>query len=366
MAASLSYATTLMQNRHKLDPRARKCIFLGYKQGTKGYLLFDLQTRATFVYRNAIFYESVFPYKSAEMKNTTAETDSQSQSPTNDYMFLFYYKDPDRPPNIPSQSETDISDQDSVMDNQQVKKSSRVRKPPSYLQEYQCTLLNAPNSNSDPTTHTAHASCLYLLSSILSYSKLSPSHQHFSLSISAHEEPTTYKQAIQHDHWIKATESELNALHQNQTWILTDLPAEKSPIGCKWVYKIKYRAGGSIERYKACLVAKGFPQIEGIDFFDTYSPVAKLTTIRLLLAIASTQNWHLHQLDVHNALLHGSLEEVYMQLPLGCHLLDLVKYASYLNPFMVSSNLVDSGSLAYPHFSFQKVNSTLPLILPSL
>jgi len=111
---------------------------------------------------------------------------------------------------------------------------------------------------------------------------------------------------------------ELNALHVNNTWIITDLPQGKKPIGCKRVYKIKYQANGDIERYKARLVAKGYTQVEGIDFFETYSPVAKLTTVRLIIAISSSQNWHLHQLDVHNAFLHGDLEEeVYMSVPPG-------------------------------------------------
>lgn len=102
--------------------------------------------------------------------------------------------------------------------------------------------------------------------------------------------------------------AELEALHLNKTWTITDLPQGKKPIGCKWVFKIKHKADGSIERYKARLVAKGLTQLEEIDFFDTFSPIAKLTTIRLLLSIASCQNWHLHQLDVHNAFLHGHLD----------------------------------------------------------
>ena len=112
--------------------------------------------------------------------------------------------------------------------------------------------------------------------------------------------------------------AELTALDQNNTWTFTELPPNKKAIGCKWVYKVKYRADGSIERYKARLVAKGFTQTEGLDFIDTFSPVAKVTTICLLLELAATQRWHLKQLDVNNAFLHGDLHEaIYMQLPKG-------------------------------------------------
>ncbi|KAI9185880.1 hypothetical protein LWI28_011526 [Acer negundo] len=112
--------------------------------------------------------------------------------------------------------------------------------------------------------------------------------------------------------------SELRALQDNGTWTLTPLPAGKSPIGCRWVYKIKLRSDGSVERYKVRLVAKGFTQLEGIDYQDTFSPTAKIISVRCLLALAAARGWSLHQMDVNNAFLHGDLaEEIYMSPPPG-------------------------------------------------
>jgi len=112
--------------------------------------------------------------------------------------------------------------------------------------------------------------------------------------------------------------SEYAALMRNQTWHSVPPQKGRNVIGCKWVYKIKRKADGTLDRYKARLVAKGFKQRYGVDYEDTFSPVIKAATIRVILSLAVSCGWSLRQLDVQNAFLHGLLEEeVYMHQPPG-------------------------------------------------
>ena len=99
---------------------------------------------------------------------------------------------------------------------------------------------------------------------------------------------------------------------------LTHLPPDKKLIGCKWVFKNKFKVDGSIGKHKARLVAKGFTQTAGLDYTETFSPIVKMTTVRLVLSLATSQGWHLHQLDANTTFLHGDLhEEVYIKVPPG-------------------------------------------------
>ncbi|CAL2231172.1 unnamed protein product [Prunus armeniaca] len=140
----------------------------------------------------------------------------------------------------------------------------------------------------------------------------------FTATLSSISLPSSYTQAMKHECWRKAVETELLALEENQTWDVVPCPSSVKPIGSKFVFSVKLRFDGSIDRYKAQLVALGNKQEYGLDYDETFAPVTKMTIIRTILALAASQSWPLHQMDVKNAFLHGDLkEEVYLQLPSG-------------------------------------------------
>jgi hypothetical protein len=130
-------------------------------------------------------------------------------------------------------------------------------------------------------------------------------------------ELTSYTTASKHPAWRDAMNLEFDALLCNGTWTLVPPTTEMNIVGCKWVFRLKRKADGSIDRHKARLVAKGFHQQPDVDFEETFSPVVKPTTIRLALSLATSAGWPIRQIDVQNAFLHGWLsEDVFMTQPL--------------------------------------------------
>jgi len=131
-------------------------------------------------------------------------------------------------------------------------------------------------------------------------------------------EPLVFNDANRYEAWHSAMHEKIQALRANRTWTLAPFHPSMNVVDSWWVYKIKRRSDGSIERYKVCLVARGFTQQEGIDYSETFSPVIKQATVRLVFSIAVSCGWKIHQLDIHNAFLNGVLdEEVYMKQPPG-------------------------------------------------
>ena len=119
-------------------------------------------------------------------------------------------------------------------------------------------------------------------------------------------------------YWKEVIKDEVESILQNHTWELVDLPPGSKSLGYKWIFKKKMKADGSIDKYKARLVVKGYNQKEGLDYFDTYSPVTRILSIRMLIVITTIHNLEIHQMDIKTTFLNGDLdEEIYMEQPEG-------------------------------------------------
>jgi len=150
----------------------------------------------------------------------------------------------------------------------------------------------------------------------LTYDSFVAHHYAYMVRVIQEVEPTCFEQAVGNPKWDNAMDEEMAALDANATWELVVLPKDMEAIRCKWVYKVKHNAYGSMTKYKTRLVAKGYAQTYGIDYEETYSPIAKMTTVKVIITMASVKGWSLYQMDVKNAFLHGDLrKEVYMEQP---------------------------------------------------
>ena len=175
-----------------------------------------------------------------------------------------------------------------------------------------------PNNDLLIALHKGRRQCVHPISSFYTYNQLSSQSCSFIASLDSISLPNTFQEALSHPGWRSAMIEEMDALNGNGTWNLVHLPTGNKAIGCRWVFAVKVNPDGLVARLKAWLVAKGYAQTYGVDYSDTFSPVAKMTSVRLFISLAATHNWDLHQLDIKNVFLHGDLqEEVYMEQPPG-------------------------------------------------
>ncbi|KAJ0909446.1 putative RNA-directed DNA polymerase [Helianthus annuus] len=340
--------STVLNDIDKFSFNSEKCVLIGYSNVKKGYKLWSLDNKKEFYSRDVKFYETVFPYKSSQLAN-------QDISVSEDVNLLNFFDNvetltinslspndeegnndshevtgDDQQP-FPSTSATP-ADVEQHCSSSGVESSSsagsgraedtRTSNDENNLSEGTRSSVRRSNRNSVLPKRledfVLNSKTKYSLDKVVKYSCLSMENLCFTTTLNKTTEPTCYEEAANDPRWVEAMNKEMEALFRNNTWTLADLPQGRKAIGCKWVYRVKYKSNGEIERFKARLVAKGFNQREGLDFGETFSPVVKMVTIRSVITLAVHFKWPLYQLDVDNAFLHGSItEDVYMKLPQG-------------------------------------------------
>ncbi|KAI3520152.1 hypothetical protein L1887_09385 [Cichorium endivia] len=338
--------STNLNNSDKFSSRSEKCALIGYSNVKKGYKLLCLDTKTVFFSRDVRFYESIFPFKMSSVESRPSiNSDNIDHENFFDNIYQSVPSNSNCPEN-PYDDNTQISNESSLtLDGERSHATesemvdsidttlNRVSEGSSSIDQSELvgfdSALGAPTlgfrrSSRDRRVPTRYDDFViegkhkFGIEKTVGYVRLDSDSVCFAASLNKSIEPNSFSEAVKDPNWIRAMNEEMEALNRNGTWIVTDLPKGRKPIGCKWVYKIKYKSTGEIERFKARLVAKGFSQREGLDFDETFSPVAKLITVRCVLSVAVQFNWKLYQLDVNNAFLYGSLEEdVYMSLPPG-------------------------------------------------
>ncbi|CAL2246283.1 unnamed protein product, partial [Prunus armeniaca] len=276
---SICYSHIPSNLRQKFDDKASKRIFMGYGSCEKGYRVYNLQTEKIILSRSVVFYEN----KSWNWESKQDETVSVH----------FIFENGNSEIAKTEEASREIHSIDSPNLNQLILDAEHV---------------SGRNGSGTSQGSTPSNTPVKLRSLEDIYARC-----HMTII-----EPETYYEAVEDKAWKEAMDAEIETIEKNGTWELVEKPTDKPVIGVKWVFKTKLNLDGTVEKHKARLVAKGYAQKPGIDYNETFAPVARLNTIRTLIALATQKGWKLFQLDVKSAFLNGVLkEEVYTEQPEG-------------------------------------------------
>ena len=319
----LCYPNTASTAAHKLKPRSLPCVFLGYPSNHRGYRCFDPSTGRILTSRHVVFVETVFPFQLA--------APASSPGPVNPGRLDFLY---DGLPAAPVATSVQVPANPTAPPTPAPTPTPTAPTSPAGSRSPAASRApgsGVPDAHASPSPDVAlrraAARPAAPRTAATTPTLTTRSGRHVRpvdrLNLSAVETapapvPTTYRQAMQDPRWREAMAVEHQALLDNNTWTLVPRPPRANVVTGKWIFRHKFHSNGSLARYKARWVVRGYSQRPGIDYDETFSPVVKPATIRTVLTIATSSSWPIRQLDVKNAFLHGNLDEVvYCQQPPG-------------------------------------------------
>lgn len=293
----VSYAKVEFPHLRKLDDRSRILVYLGTETGSKAYTLLDPTTRKIIVSRDVVFDENKsWKWANSELIEIQKEPGMFTLAQTE------FHNNEEVENEISEETEENEAEDSTNEDAEDGLDEPSVPEP---------------NHSDDVPVFTrsgrqvikpAHLNDYVLLAEI----------EGERLLLLINDEPWDFKEANKYREWRDACDDEIKSIIKNRTWSLVSLPVGIKPIGLKWVFKIKRNSDGNITKHKARLVAKGYVKKHGVDFDEVFAPVARIETVRFIIALAASNGWEVHHLDVKTAFLHGELKEnVYVTQPEG-------------------------------------------------
>ena len=323
--------------RTKLEPRSEQCILLSFDDNVKAYRCYRPSTQKVFVSRDVRIEEETSPNSIQNTDHSETLQDPFISAPTRKEESRLIPSTPNpaqgsdthptpiplpAPENSSPVTETPLSNASPTPTSQQRSDPPPLDdSPPDYIDMPPISGLSEEQQLRPTPTAEHH------LPRRSDRVRRFPRHlQDFAANVELEFTDTspellpelTFKQVHNDPRWQAAMKAEMDSIHTNNTWTLVPLPPHKNAISSKWVFKVKTNTNGQPPRYKARIVARGFEQQDGVDFGDTFAPVVRWETIRILIALATHLNWSIHQLDVLTAFLNGILtDEVYMYQPPG-------------------------------------------------